>query len=64
MHLLLPAWLSTALPDWHEQAQVGITSEVAPFGGVKMSGVGREHGKYGMDEYLSIKVRGMSLLLP
>ena len=27
----------------------------APFGGVKESGVGREGGKYGMDEYLDIK---------
>ncbi|MBB3770857.1 succinate-semialdehyde dehydrogenase/glutarate-semialdehyde dehydrogenase [Angulomicrobium tetraedrale] len=32
-----------------------ITTEVAPFGGVKESGVGREGSKYGLDEYLDIK---------
>jgi len=32
-----------------------ITTEVAPFGGVKQSGVGREGSKYGIDEYLEIK---------
>lgn len=35
--------------------EVGITSEVAPFGGIKHSGIGREHSKYGMDEFLYIK---------
>ena len=32
-----------------------ITTEVAPFGGVKDSGVGREGSKYGLDDYLDIK---------
>jgi succinate-semialdehyde dehydrogenase/glutarate-semialdehyde dehydrogenase len=32
-----------------------ISNEVAPFGGVKQSGLGREGSKYGMDEYLEIK---------
>jgi succinate-semialdehyde dehydrogenase / glutarate-semialdehyde dehydrogenase len=32
-----------------------ISTEVAPFGGVKESGVGREGSKYGMDEYLELK---------
>jgi succinate-semialdehyde dehydrogenase / glutarate-semialdehyde dehydrogenase len=32
-----------------------ISTEVAPFGGVKESGVGREGSKYGMDEYVEIK---------
>ena len=32
-----------------------ISNEVAPFGGVKQSGLGREGSKYGMDEYLDIK---------
>ncbi|GFZ05811.1 aldehyde dehydrogenase 5F1 [Actinidia rufa] len=32
-----------------------ISTEVAPFGGVKQSGLGREGSKYGMDEYLEIK---------
>ena len=35
---------------------VGVFSnEVAPFGGVKESGVGREGSKYGIDDYLEIK---------
>jgi succinate-semialdehyde dehydrogenase/glutarate-semialdehyde dehydrogenase len=32
-----------------------ISNEVAPFGGVKQSGLGREGSKYGIDEYLEIK---------
>jgi succinate-semialdehyde dehydrogenase/glutarate-semialdehyde dehydrogenase len=32
-----------------------ISTEVAPFGGVKESGVGREGSKYGLDDYLEIK---------
>jgi succinate-semialdehyde dehydrogenase / glutarate-semialdehyde dehydrogenase len=32
-----------------------ISSEVAPFGGVKESGIGREGSKYGIDEWLEIK---------
>jgi succinate-semialdehyde dehydrogenase/glutarate-semialdehyde dehydrogenase len=32
-----------------------ISTEVAPFGGVKESGLGREGSKYGTDEYLEIK---------
>ncbi|KAF5206465.1 Succinate-semialdehyde dehydrogenase protein [Thalictrum thalictroides] len=32
-----------------------ISTEVAPFGGVKQSGLGREGSKYGMDEYLEVK---------
>ncbi len=35
--------------------QVAITSEVAPFGGWKHSGLGREHSKYGIEEYLEKK---------
>ncbi|MDN4037259.1 NADP-dependent succinate-semialdehyde dehydrogenase [Massilia sp. YIM B02443] len=32
-----------------------ISSEVAPFGGVKQSGLGREGSTYGMDDYLVVK---------
>jgi succinate-semialdehyde dehydrogenase/glutarate-semialdehyde dehydrogenase len=32
-----------------------LSTEVAPFGGVKESGNGREGSKYGMDEYVEIK---------
>ncbi|MDO4642001.1 MAG: NAD-dependent succinate-semialdehyde dehydrogenase [Neisseria sp.] len=32
-----------------------ISNEVAPFGGVKLSGLGREGSKYGIDEYLELK---------
>ncbi len=32
-----------------------ITTEVAPFGGVKESGLGREGSSHGMEEFLEIK---------
>ena len=32
-----------------------ISTEVAPFGGIKQSGLGREGSKYGLDEYLELK---------
>jgi succinate-semialdehyde dehydrogenase / glutarate-semialdehyde dehydrogenase len=32
-----------------------ISTEVAPFGGVKMSGIGREGSSYGLDEYMQTK---------
>jgi succinate-semialdehyde dehydrogenase/glutarate-semialdehyde dehydrogenase len=32
-----------------------ISNEVAPFGGVKQSGVGREGSRYGIEDYLEIK---------
>jgi succinate-semialdehyde dehydrogenase/glutarate-semialdehyde dehydrogenase len=35
--------------------EVGISSEVIPFGGIKESGQGREGSKYGMDDYLEVK---------
>ncbi|KAJ1844740.1 succinate semialdehyde dehydrogenase NADP+ linked, partial [Coemansia sp. RSA 2703] len=38
-----------------------ISTEVAPFGGVKESGVGREGSRYGIDEYLNIKYLNISL---
>ena len=33
-----------------------ISTEVAPFGGMKQSGIGREGSKYGMEEFLEIRV--------
>jgi succinate-semialdehyde dehydrogenase / glutarate-semialdehyde dehydrogenase len=43
-----------------ESGMVGVNSglisnEIAPFGGVKQSGLGREGSKYGMDDYLVVK---------
>ena len=32
-----------------------ISNEVAPFGGIKQSGLGREGSVYGIDEYLELK---------
>lgn len=43
-----------------EYGMVGIntgsmSSEAAPFGGIKQSGLGREGSRYGLDEYLEVK---------
>jgi succinate-semialdehyde dehydrogenase/glutarate-semialdehyde dehydrogenase len=32
-----------------------LANEMAPFGGVKQSGLGREGSRYGIGEYLDIK---------
>jgi len=36
-----------------------ISTEVAPFGGMKTSGLGREGSKYGIEDYLEIKYVGL-----
>ena len=35
--------------------EVGITSEIIPFGGMKESGLGREGSKYGIEDYIETK---------
>jgi succinate-semialdehyde dehydrogenase/glutarate-semialdehyde dehydrogenase len=35
--------------------ETGITADVAPFGGVKESGLGREQSRHGIGEYLEMK---------
>ena len=37
-----------------------VSSEVAPFGGMKESGLGREGSKYGIDEWLELKYLSMA----
>lgn len=49
-------WLSEALEVGMLGLNRGIVSDPsAPFGGVKASGVGREGGRVGIDEYLNVK---------
>lgn len=38
-----------------------ISTEVAPFGGVKQSGLGREGSKYGLEDYLEVKYLCMGI---
>jgi succinate-semialdehyde dehydrogenase/glutarate-semialdehyde dehydrogenase len=38
-----------------------ISTEVAPFGGIKQSGLGREGSKYGIEDYLEIKYLSFGL---
>jgi succinate-semialdehyde dehydrogenase/glutarate-semialdehyde dehydrogenase len=40
-----------------------ISTEVAPFGGIKQSGLGREGSKYGLDEYMELKYTMISGLM-
>ena len=39
----------------------GLTDPAAPFGGFKASGIGREHGRAGLEEYLETKTVWTSL---
>jgi len=32
-----------------------ISNEIAPFGGIKESGIGREGSKYGIEEFVEVK---------
>jgi len=32
-----------------------LSNAVAPFGGIKQSGIGREGSKHGLDEYMELK---------
>jgi succinate-semialdehyde dehydrogenase/glutarate-semialdehyde dehydrogenase len=48
------------VPEALEYGMVGIntgliSNEIAPFGGVKQSGLGREGSRYGIEEYLELK---------
>ncbi|MFZ9395842.1 MAG: NAD-dependent succinate-semialdehyde dehydrogenase [Erythrobacter sp.] len=38
-----------------------LSTEVAPFGGVKQSGLGREGSKYGIDEYVELKYVSLTI---
>jgi succinate-semialdehyde dehydrogenase/glutarate-semialdehyde dehydrogenase len=38
-----------------------ISTEVAPFGGIKQSGLGREGSKYGIEDYIEIKYLCLSI---
>jgi succinate-semialdehyde dehydrogenase/glutarate-semialdehyde dehydrogenase len=41
-----------------------VSTEVAPFGGMKESGIGREGSKYGIEEFLEVKYLCMGGILP
>ncbi|XP_062223951.1 succinate-semialdehyde dehydrogenase, mitochondrial-like [Phragmites australis] len=51
------SWRVSEAPEYGLVAvnEALISTEVAPFGGVKQSGLGREGSKYGVDEYLELK---------
>jgi succinate-semialdehyde dehydrogenase/glutarate-semialdehyde dehydrogenase len=51
---------ATRVSEALEYGMVGVNvpllaSELAPFGGIKESGIGREGSKYGMDEFMELK---------
>jgi succinate-semialdehyde dehydrogenase / glutarate-semialdehyde dehydrogenase len=41
-----------------------ILTEIAPFGGMKESGIGREGSKYGIEEFLEVRYVCMSGIDP
>jgi succinate-semialdehyde dehydrogenase/glutarate-semialdehyde dehydrogenase len=41
--------------------EIRIGAAEAPFGGVKQSGIGREGGREGMDEYLETKLLALGI---
>jgi succinate-semialdehyde dehydrogenase / glutarate-semialdehyde dehydrogenase len=41
-----------------------VSTEVAPFGGMKESGIGREGSKYGIEEFIEVKYLCMGGILP
>jgi succinate-semialdehyde dehydrogenase/glutarate-semialdehyde dehydrogenase len=41
-----------------------ISTEVAPFGGVKESGLGREGSHYGLNDYLNLKLTCLNIVAP
>jgi len=56
----LTSQIRPAVKFWGRYGMVGIntglvSTEVAPFGGMKQSGIGREGSKYVIDEFLEIK---------
>jgi len=57
---------ATRVSEALEYGMVGIntgliSNEVAPFGGIKESGIGREGSKYGIEEYLEMKYLCLNL---
>jgi len=38
-----------------------LSTEVAPFGGVKQSGLGREGSRYGIDDYVELKYVSLTI---
>ena len=56
---LYPGWLKR-IAEALEYGMVGIntgiiSTEIAPFGGMKESGIGREGSKYGIEEFIEVK---------
>jgi hypothetical protein len=56
----LIAGLASTIRRWVARSQPGInegiiSTEIAPFGGMKESGIGCEGSKYGIEEFLEVK---------
>ena len=49
------AWPKPWKPAWSGSTRVWSPTEVAPFGGIKQSGLGHEGSKYGIEDYLEVK---------
>jgi succinate-semialdehyde dehydrogenase / glutarate-semialdehyde dehydrogenase len=59
LHVIFPALVQELEFGLIGINNAGLSAATTPFGGVKQSGIGREGGHWGLDEYLEVKYVGI-----